>query len=127
MEEQLAEMPAALQNERAALQDERGAEKNLRVPTLGDVAMEARFASLQELLGPVMDTPVTDLDESSKAALHEAGKEHKLLLTFFFAACAKAASLKRPNVGLDESAQGELQRFPLFSSLTHSCLFGSAP
>ena len=80
------------------------------IPTLGDVAEEARFASLRELLGPVMDTPVTELDESSKAALREAGEAHTLLLTFFFAACgarAKAASLKRANVGLAESAQGE--------------------
>ena len=88
----------------------REAEQDLSaIPTLGDVAKEARFAPLHKLLEPVKDTPVTDLDESSKAALHEAGKDHKLLLTFFFAACAKAASLKRPHVGVDECAQGEHQ------------------
>jgi hypothetical protein len=104
------------------------------IPTLGDVAKDARFASLRELLGPVMGTPVTELSVGLRAKLEKKAEDQlELVLESFFSACdarAKAASLKRAHVGLDESAQGELQRFSLFSmfsSLTHSCLFGSAP
>jgi len=89
------------------------------VPTLRDVAKEARFASLHELLGPVMDTLVSELGADLRVWIKdEAAKKDLLPLALaFFGACdarAKAASLKRPNVGSDESAHGEQQRFLLF-------------
>ena len=64
----------------------------------------------------------------------EAARKDLLPLALaFFGACdarAKAASLKRANVGSDESVQGEHQRFPLFfrfSPLSHPFLFSRAP
>ena len=80
------------------------------ISTLGEVAEEARFASLRELLGPVVDTPVDKLGPALRSKLEQKAHEHDLLLSSFFDECdarAAAASSKRANVGVDESAQGE--------------------
>ena len=93
----------------------------LPIPTLGDVAKEARFEPLRKLLEPVKDTHVTELSEELRVALKKrGGDESELLLLSFFAACdalTKPASLKRPNVSSDESAGGENQLLLFFSFL----------
>ena len=113
----------------------REAEQDLSpVSSLGEVAEKARFAPLHELLEPVKDTPVTELSVGLRAKLEKkAGEQLELVLEAFFAACdarAEEVARKRPNVGSDESVQGEHQRFPLFfrfSPLSHPFLFSRAP
>ena len=101
-----------------------------RVPTLGDVAKETDFAPLLGLLETIKGRPVTELSNQLRAQLLEGeAKPTKLLLSSFFAACdarATAASLKRPHVGVDESAQGEHQCSSSFF-LCSPFLFSSAP
>ena len=104
------------------------------VPSLGEVAEEADFAPLHELLETIKGRPVDKLGLELRAALKKrGGDEQDLLLSSFFDECdarAKAASLKRANVGSDESVQGEHQCFSLFflsSPLSHPFLFSRAP
>ena len=105
------------------------------VPTLGQVATETRFELLCKLLKDVTDVPVTELGADLRVWIKdEAAKKDLLPLALaFLGACdarAKAASLKRANVGSDEIVQGEHQRFPLFflfSSLAQPFLFSSTP
>ena len=102
------------------------------VPSLGEVAEKARFAPLHELLEPVKDAPVNELSEELRQELLEGQEKHmRLLLKAFFAACdarAEEVARKRPNVGSDESAHGEQQRFPFFFSLfALMCALSSGP
>ena len=111
------------------VQRKRGAEENIDVPTLGQVAEEGRFEPLRELLEPVKDTPVTELKATSKDALKElAGEQHKLVMTFFLAACdarVSEADRKRAHMASEESSLGKQQRWLFFLSLSLSLAFAS--
>ena len=100
------------------------------VPTLGDVAKETDFAPLLGLLETIKGRPVDKLGLELRAALKKrGGDEQDLLLSSFFDECdARAAEecLKRPHVGVDESAQGEHQCSSSFF-LCSPFLFSSAP
>ena len=95
------------------VQRKRGAEEDVDVPTLGQVAEEARFAPLHELLNPVKDTPVNELGENTKAALRkacEADAGLALLLESFLDACdarVSEAAHKRSHVASEEHSPGK--------------------
>ena len=88
-------------------QRKRGAEKDVDVPTLGQVAEEARFEPLRELLEPVKDTPVNELSERLRTQLlQDEEKPTKLLLESFFAACdarVSEAGHKRAHMASESS------------------------
>ena len=84
------------------VQRKRGAEKDVDVPTLGQVAEDKDFEPLRELLKPVERRPVNELSEELRAALKKrGGDELELILLSFFAACdarAEEAARKRAHV-----------------------------
>ena len=102
-------------------QRKRGAEQDLDVPTLGQVAEEARFVPLQVLLEPVKDTPVNKLGQELRAWLkEEAGKIGRLPLALSFiddcdARAEEEAARKRVHVASEEHSPGKQQRSPLRS------------
>ena len=65
------------------VQRKRRAEQDLDVPTLGQVAEEARFALLRGLLAPVKDTPVNELSEELRVALKKRGGDELELVLLF--------------------------------------------
>jgi hypothetical protein len=104
---------SAPQEKKRNAQHKRGAEQDLGVPALGQVAEEARFEQLRVLLKPVKDTPVNELGENTKAALRkacEADADLALLLESFFDACnarAEEAAPKRAHVASEEHSPGK--------------------
>jgi serine/threonine protein kinase len=76
-------------------------------PTLSQVAEEARFASLRDLIEPVGEAPVNELNEELRGALKKhAGDKLELLLVSFFSAC----DARYKAVG--ESAQEDVREPP---------------
>ena len=101
-------------------QRKRVAEQDLDVPTLGQVAEEARFAPLHELLNPVKDTPVNELGQDLRAWLKGEARKIALLplALAFFGACdarAEEAAHKRVHVASEEHSPGKQQRWLFFS------------
>jgi len=95
-------------------QRKRGAEKDVDVPTLGQVAEEARFEPLRELLKPVKDTPVTELSRELRDGLLEdaANKDKPTLrvMQAFLGACdarVSEAAHKRSHVASEEHSPGK--------------------
>ena len=114
-------------------QRKRGADRDVDVPTLGQVAEEPRFAPLHELLEPVKDTPLNELGKNTEAALRkacEADAGLALLLESFFDACdarAEEVARKRAHMASEEHSPGKQQRWlffpPLSLSLSPLCAF----
>ena len=113
------------------VQRKRGAEQDLDVPTLGQVAEEARFAPLCQLLEPVKDTPVSKLGRVLRAKLEEKGGEAlELVLASFFDECdarAEEAAHKRAHVASEEPSPGKQQRWLFFPSLSLSLSLSLSP
>jgi hypothetical protein len=61
------------------------------MPTLGQVAVEKRFASLHDLLRLVMDTPVDQLGADLRGGLVQDAGDRARLMQAFFGACDAAA------------------------------------
>ena len=98
--------------------EKRGVEER-RVPTLGQVAEEARFDPLWELLEPVKDTPVDKLGKELRAWLKEEAMsicQLPLALSFIDDCDARAeqAAPKRVHVAFEEHSPGKQQRWLFF-------------
>jgi hypothetical protein len=114
-------------------QHKRGAEQDLDVPTLGQVAEEGRFEPLRELLKPVKDAPVNEfLLETREAAenrvLLKEQAANDLLWNTFVTACRAQleAAHKRAHMASEEHSPGKQQRwlfFFLFLSFSRFRLF----
>ena len=94
----------------ASSQRKRGAENDLDVPTLGQVAEESRFEPLQKLLEPVEKTPVNKLGKELRAWLkEEGGKIGQLPLALSFIddcdSRDEEAAPKRSHMAYEEGKQ----------------------
>ena len=104
------------------VQRKRGAEEDLDVPTLGQVAeAEEDFAPLRQLLEPVKNRPVSEFGKGLRSKLEKkVGEELDLLLEAFFAACdarVSEAAHKRVHMASKEHSPGKQQRWLFFLSL----------
>ena len=88
----------------------RGAERDVDVPTLGQVAEEKDFAPLRELLEAVKNRPVDELGQDLRVWLREKATNigHLPLALAFFGACdARAEAPKRVRGGAAAQLPGE--------------------
>lgn len=96
----------------------RAAEEDVLVPTLGQVAGDADFERLRELIAPVARRPVNELSEALRAELLDGqDKPTRLCLQAFFAACvARAGEIerKRAHMTSGEQSPGKRERRMFF-------------